>query len=165
MQPPRSGTRTLMLLVAAAALAAALAAQYFRAARSEFWLRADLARLTPTPHAGGEGRMALVGDRLVIAFHPSIYRREPGTRLRWRFELVDPAGGAVALSRRDDEEVKVPAGVHPRTVYLEVIDRLPPPGKYRGRFILSLYDPGGGSAGGWRESPVYEDFIVLPPRE
>ena len=164
MRPQRYGTGTLMLLVAVAALAAALAVQHFRTTRREFWFRADLARLTPAPVSGGDGKMALVGDRLVIAFHPVIYRREPGTRFCWRFELVDPSGGAVAISRRYDREVEVPAGRHFSPGYLEVIDRLPPPGKYLGRFILSLYEPGSGGSAGWIESPVYTEPIALPPR-
>ena len=45
-----------------------------------------------------------------------------------------------------------------------MIDRLPPPGKYVGRFILSMYEPGQGAAGGWSENPVYTESIVLPPR-
>ena len=62
MRPPRFGTGPLMLLVAASALAAALVAQHFRAARREFDLRSELVRLTPSPEWGGDGKLALVGD-------------------------------------------------------------------------------------------------------
>ncbi len=164
MRPPRFGTGTLMLLVVIAALAAALVAQHFRAARREFALRADLYRLTPTPSQGGDGAMALVCDRLVIAFRPRIYRRAAGARYRWRFELVDPATGAVVLSHRDDREAAVPPGLPFNPGYLEVLDRLPPPGAYRARFTLSVSDPDGGAAGGWSELSVYEDDLLLPPR-
>jgi hypothetical protein len=164
MRLPRYGTGTLMLLVVVAALAAALVTQHYRAARRELLLRYDMHRLTPTPHWGGIGRMTMVGDRLVITFQPTIFRREPGCRYRWRFELVDPTGGAVVLSRRDEREIPVLAGEPFGVVYLEVIESLPPPGKYLGRFILTYYEPGSGAPGGWSEMPVHTNTITLPPR-
>ena len=164
MRPPRFGTGTLMLLVVIAALALALVAQHYRAARREYQLRADLVRLTPTPIWGGEGRIAVVGDRVVIGFHPEIFRREPGARYHWRFELVDPSSGTVALSKRDDRELDVPAGTPFFPSYLETLDRLPPPGEYLGRFILSRFEPEA-AAKGWTEMTVHSETVVLPRRD
>ncbi len=161
MRPPRFGTGTLMLLVAASALAAALVAQHFRAARREFDLRSELVRLTPSPEWGGDGKLALVGDRLAIAFDPKVYRRHPGARFRWRFELVDPSTGVAALGHRDDREVEVPAGLPYSPCYLEVIDR-PPPGEYLARFVLTLYDPEDAPPR-WRDLPVHEERFVVAP--
>ncbi len=160
MRLPRHGTGTLMLLVAVAALAAAMIAQHFRAARNEFWLRADLNRFTPSEHAGGVGKMTLVDDKLVIGFHPAIYRRKAGTRYRWRFDLVGPSGIPI-LSHRDDREIAVPAGAELQSFYLEVLDPLPVAGNYRGQFFLSLSEP---PAPAWSEREVYSDAITLPPR-
>ncbi len=149
-------------VVAVAALAAAMIAQHFRAARNELRVRADLNRFTPSEHAGGVGKMALVGDKLVIGFHPAIFGREAPTRSRWRFKLFQFIRRSYPV-HRDDREVRAQVGEEHRTLYLQMLGRPPALGEYRGVFFLSLHESVAGKAAAWDENEVHSDaFAVLP---